>query len=92
MTEPKIKPCPFCGSKETDCNGHYVSCADCHASGPDEPLPDRDWVIQRWNRRPLEEASEERELATSVVIGQRDAEIERLKKRLAELEREERDE
>lgn len=92
MTEPKIKPCPFCGSKETDCNGQYVSCADCHASGPDEPLPDRDWVIQRWNRRPLEEASEERELATSVVIGQRDAEIERLKKRLAELEREERDE
>ena len=83
----KIKPCPFCGSEDTDCNSHFVSCNDCHAIGPEEPLPDRDWVIQRWNRRPLEEAFEERELATSVVIGQRDAEILRLKNLVAELEK-----
>ena len=67
-----IKPCPFCGSTDIDCNGHFVSCADCHSSGPDETLPDRDWVIARWNRRPEEDRLHD--------------EIERLKMCLAELE------
>ncbi len=72
MTLSKVKPCPFCGSKDTDCNGHYVSCADCHSGGPDETLPDGDWVIARWNRRPVEDRLH--------------AEIERLNIQIAELE------
>ncbi|WP_345945935.1 Lar family restriction alleviation protein [Bombella apis] len=51
----KIKQCPFCGSNDVSCEtGHHVSCHTCHAIGPDEPLPDADWVITRWNRRPFE--------------------------------------
>ena len=71
MSERGLKPCPFCGGEDTECNGHFVNCNDCHATGPKEPLPDRDWTVTRWNRRPLEERPA--------------AEIERLQKRIAEL-------
>lgn len=71
--ETEMKPCPYCGGTDAECDGHFVQCNDCHATGPDEPLPDRNWSAQRWNRRPLEE--------------QAAAEIERLQKRIAELER-----
>ncbi|WP_245539122.1 hypothetical protein [Saccharibacter floricola] len=46
-----LKACPFCGSRELGCDGHYFYCTTCHATGPDEPLPDRAWAAQRWSRR-----------------------------------------
>ncbi len=45
MSEPKLKPCPFCGGKailseKTECHGHgmyirdhYVICTECFAKG-----------------------------------------------------------
>lgn len=50
MTETELKPCPFCGSRDLSNDGHYVHCEDCGATGPDEPIPDSDWVAVRWNR------------------------------------------
>ena len=88
MTELNTRRCPFCGGEDTSCGEYFVSCIDCHALGPNTPFPDRDLVIQRWNRRPIEECSLEREAANGALLEQRDAEILRLKKRITELEEE----
>ena len=40
MSDPKLKPCPFCGSREAHifilekADGINVECLDCGASGP----------------------------------------------------------
>ena len=62
MTEPEIKPCPFCGSKDVkpttyfggdDCEEWRVFCCDCEAHGPpkyesrnENPID----AINSWNR------------------------------------------
>ena len=37
MTDPSLKPCPFCGGKAKHSmvrDGRIVFCGECHASGP----------------------------------------------------------
>ena len=65
-----LKPCPFCGEKETDTAGlcktksilagsiiYYVSCYKCLARGP--------WslykkpITKMWNRRAVKEGTDE---------------------------------
>lgn len=49
----KIKPCPFCGSKDLyarDNSGHYVVCKNCDAYGPYGK--DDEEAIQLWNHAP----------------------------------------
>ena len=49
----KIKPCPFCGSKDLyarDNSGHYVVCKNCDAYGPYGK--DAEEAIRLWNRAP----------------------------------------
>lgn len=51
----RIKPCPFCGSTETDAVDHggywCVSCWDCVAEGPTEMTEDN--AIAAWNTREI---------------------------------------
>ena len=45
----KLKPCPFCGSKNVaDMNG-WVQCLNCNASGPDNY--DHLKAVEAWNKR-----------------------------------------
>ena len=49
----KIKPCPFCGSKDLyvrDNSGHYVACKNCDAYGPYGKEDEE--AIERWNSAP----------------------------------------
>jgi len=53
MTQ-KLKNCPFCGSDDENlsCDGHYVQCNACNATGPSRyPLPDRNGCEMGWNTR-----------------------------------------
>ena len=57
MTEPKLKPCPFCGSKnitlyEHEDFGCYIVCENCNSAmgTVNEPLDETE-VIEHWNRR-----------------------------------------
>lgn len=54
----KLKPCPFCGSKEAylarNCYGqNYVRCPNCGASvwGKDSEAPSEKQIVEIWNRR-----------------------------------------
>jgi hypothetical protein len=48
MSEPKLKPCPFCGSVNLDTEAPYVTCRDCFCEGP----PNLDGEqIKVWNKR-----------------------------------------
>lgn len=52
MTE-EIHPCPFCNESEyLECNGHYVACEKCLATGPEYYEADRKLAIKAWNTRP----------------------------------------
>jgi hypothetical protein len=50
----KLLPCPFCGGRNVceRADDGYVSCADCHAYGPDG-----DSAIKSWNTRTLDRLS-----------------------------------
>ena len=60
MTEPKLKPCPFCGASGLDVfmyedgetDGNYVLCERCGASIglAFEPLTEKE-AIEAWNKR-----------------------------------------
>lgn len=55
MSDPKLEPCPFCGSAKTrddydDYNRDRVFCDDCGAAGPVIGNT-REEVITRWNTR-----------------------------------------
>ena len=51
MTED-LKPCPFCGSENTSCDGHFIQCSECHSSGPSfYPCFNHEFVIKAWNHR-----------------------------------------
>lgn len=53
MTEPKLKPCPFCGSEDLKAFIPYVRCLACFATGP-ERLTQAE-AIAAWNQRANEE-------------------------------------
>jgi hypothetical protein len=55
----ELKPCPFCGGKNVceRADDGYVSCADCHAYGPDAQN-----AIKGWNTRPTADLGEDGEL------------------------------
>lgn len=48
----ELKPCPFCGNYALDCNGHFIECDKCGATGP-KVYPDANHQIlyELWNRR-----------------------------------------
>ena len=86
MTDTKLNPCPFCGDKDPRLvDASYgpkkkvwiVMCYGCQADGPPgfEDLREETSTeaIEGWNR-------------AGKKIAQKDAEIEYLKKRVAELE------
>ncbi len=48
----KLKPCPFCGSENLSCEGHFVICNDCGArSDLTYPIPDDKKCLKNWNTR-----------------------------------------
>lgn len=48
----KLLPCPFCGGIDLSCDGHYVVCDQCGATGPDiHPVPDGRKASELWNHR-----------------------------------------
>jgi Lar family restriction alleviation protein len=56
VTEPKMKPCPFCGAIEPEiqlraygASYYFVQCNNCSADGPDEM--NQESSIASWNRR-----------------------------------------
>lgn len=55
MTEPELRPCPFCGGKARAVNkmsGRWVECTQCPASiYQDGHSPDMEETIARWNQR-----------------------------------------
>lgn len=61
MTEPEIKPCPFCGGRGVPIivNVAYLTCEDCHSDGPQVPVityrnsyeEEKHAAIRRWNQR-----------------------------------------
>ena len=71
VSEPKLDPCPFCGSASVDFDNDRVFCDDCKALGPlalnfsTPTIRDAD-VAKRWNRRtPM--SAEHREALESAV-------------------------
>lgn len=68
----KIKPCPFCGSKDLyvrDNSGHYVACKNCDAYGPYGK--DDEEAIRLWNHAPRkEDAKMEKNCANCVHISE----------------------
>lgn len=51
-----LKPCPFCGSNETDpINGDrcWIACLTCWAEGPSADTPED--AAERWNNRSVPE-------------------------------------
>lgn len=54
-----LKPCPWCGSSDTEISANVVECMDCGASGPRQEMPeilcDRNIAIEAWNRRHQEQ-------------------------------------
>lgn len=57
MKMAKLKPCPFCGSKNIADHGKYntwINCIDCGAEGPIrgvELWKTKEDAIEAWNRR-----------------------------------------
>jgi Lar family restriction alleviation protein len=54
MTEPKLKPCPWCGGevvmpRNIGAAFHWVDCVECLADGPKTAT--RAEAIAAWNRR-----------------------------------------
>jgi hypothetical protein len=85
MTE-KLKPCPFCGEKATieDCSYYdekkswSAMCGNPSCFAYTETHKTKSLAIERWNKRPIEEALQKR-------IEELEAERDRLKKNHAEL-------
>lgn len=53
--QPELANCPWCNTDSSylSCEGHYVECEKCGATGPYRyPIPDRDKSINDWNTRP----------------------------------------
>ena len=52
--QPKLKPCPFCGSENVrdnyDSGYFWVECVDCGCDGP-RSFENYEWAIEKWNRR-----------------------------------------
>lgn len=49
-----LLPCPFCGGIDLSCDGHYVVCDCCGATGPDiHPVPNGRKANELWNHRSL---------------------------------------
>ena len=65
MTEPKLKPCPFCGSKDVTLYEHddfggafYVMCECCGATigtTLDNMSCDEEEIVEMWNKRVVAE-------------------------------------
>lgn len=52
MSEPKLKPCPFCGGEARlifDGALHWGYCGGCDVDGPTSP--NERVATERWNRR-----------------------------------------
>jgi Lar family restriction alleviation protein len=57
MTEPELKPCPFCNGKPLYCtgifgmsgHGYYIQCNDCGAESHMD-IDDKQ-AIEAWNKR-----------------------------------------
>lgn len=48
----KLLPCPFCGSIDLSCDGHYIECDNCGANGPAiHPVPNGRKANELWNHR-----------------------------------------
>ncbi|WP_228005665.1 Lar family restriction alleviation protein [Xenorhabdus sp. BG5] len=51
----KLKPCPFCGSGDTEINSYlddtwfFVQCIDCNAAGPESDTTEE--AVIAWNQR-----------------------------------------
>lgn len=65
MSEPKLKPCPFCGSKNlifSKLGYCEVRCLDCHAIGPvaygATQRQREEEAANRWNRRENDEQAD----------------------------------
>lgn len=62
MSEERLKPCPFCGSKDVGYeyeHDDYISCRVCNCYGPDfnsVKWNDRSTIINSWN--PITETPE----------------------------------
>ena len=60
MSEPKLKPCPFCGGEAKLINIlnyygdiYWVKCEECNAETPSDF--EKDEAIAAWNRRANDE-------------------------------------
>ena len=84
MTDPEIKPCPFCGSDDIhyDENLNGFKCQSCLGAGP--WAGDEMKAAELWNTR--FDCFSAEHLECLDLLMQRDAEIECLENRIAELE------